>query len=1166
MARHVIDTLFKDVPNPLVRHHLDSFSDLLSTKIPTYIREKNPLSRSLADGREIRVFIGGRSGDNLKFLSPTYDSGDAILPHACRLNNRTYALEIRGQVDIDYVIGDEIITQSFPDEKIGSMPLMLKSPLCYLTTMTSDELYEAGECKFELGGYFVISGAEKALLTQETLADNMFYAEKRRQTSVAKLVAAGRVESSTDETKIEGSTKSEQFEYVAGIRTINESGTRGPYYHFLVLPPKNVRPSDPAKIARTDNYAEFYNKRLCTIRLHGFSKPVPVLSVFYALGITTDKDLYDTIFAGVPEKERSIYDETFSELVKSHELFLRQELSKEEDQSQDPNLLVMKRVCKPPTQAAVYINLFNDLFSHVEFRPKESAPSLYRRKAYLLGHMLKMAIDVSLEIKPNSDRDHYRYKRLSTSGDLCFAEFRRIYMDELASTMLLELDRRIEFERQNYTGKKLANLVRDNFDQYWRPRTLLYEMEKSFKGQWGGKNGVSQKLFRTSYLGTIAMLRRVNLGLDRNNKSYAARRLHGSSWGYMCPTDNPDGANVGLIKSLTVLASITTATPSLGLLKLIQEFKTFKPIQLIHPSKFSAAWTKVYLNSDLVGVFTGDAEDFHYDMIQKRRSREFSKFVSLSWNRIDNEYVVYTDAGRAVRPLYREGMKLEAVKRMNTWSTLDSKALDYIDSQETETLRIRMEPFSETQLSEIHGITIFSPSASIIPHSNFNQAPRNIFSCQQTKHAVSWFNTAFNKRFDKESTYWLWYPQRPLSQTWTARHISGKDGCLPYAENSMVALAIYSGYNQEDSIIINESALERGMFGTTYYHSYDIQEEIVNRTEQTHTEAVNILTNPRFRETVIPKEGLDYSKLDSDGVIKKGSHITPETVLVCIVTPITSEEGITYRDKSVTPIRGQIGEVDDVYRYVTPEGVRGFKIRVAEKRVTVPGDKFSSRHGQKGTIGIRLREEDMPYTASGLRPDLIVNPQAFPSRMTIGQLVEGMSTKAGVHLGSLIDSTPFSTQNRVDEMKDLLLKLGYHPYGLETMYNGQSGEMMDAEIFVGPTYYLRLKHMVEDKFNYRTRGPKTLLTHQPVEGRANDGGLRIGEMERDSLISHGLSKFLNESLMERSDKTSVLFQPESGYLGASKDDTGKVLQMPYAMKLFIQEVESIHVSVRLAAP
>jgi DNA-directed RNA polymerase beta subunit len=305
--------------------------------------------------------------------------------------------------------------------------------------------------------------------------------------------------------------------------------------------------------------------------------------------------------------------------------------------------------------------------------------------------------------------------------------------------------------------------------------------------------------------------------------------------------------------------------------------------------------------------------------------------------------------------------------------------------------------------------------------------------------------------------------------------------------------------------------------------------------------------------------------LDADGIILKGSPVTDQTILVGIVSPGFNESGqvIRYSDASSVPKRGQVGIVDEVYRYVTREGLKGVKIRVGEHRVPVIGDKFAARHGQKGTVGLRVAEEDMPYTANGIKPDMIVNPHAFPTRMTIGMFIEMMSTKLGIHLGSLIDATPFSTHNRVTETSELLLKAGFQTYGHEMLYNGQTGEMIETEIFLGPTYYLRIKQMVEDKINYRDTGPKKLLTHQPVEGRSNEGGLRIGEMERDVLISHGVSKFLNESLMERSDKSEILFQPEEGILDADTDTQPSILTAPYCLGLLIHELEAMHISTKL---
>ena len=1161
MARHVFNTFFADTSNPLVSHHLDSYADLLSTKLPEFLKASNPHKLILKDDRSIDVYIGGKDGSQLTYSPPTDELGNAVLPHTCRLENKTYSLEIRASIDIIYTIGKKVETVSFKSVLIGRIPLMLRSSLCYLSTMTTDQLYDAGECKFELGGYFIIGGAEKVLLTQERLGDNMFYASKRVYIPTSDSGKRSLVEKEAA-SRLKDATKGEKYEYTAGVRSSSEDGTKGPYSHFLIIPPENNTDLDRKELADILDYGSLSAKRLAVITLPGFVQPVPLLSVFYALGCTSDQDIYDTILAGLPDEDKVQYDEIFTQLVLSHDAFIRQEMKKEEDQDQDPNLLFLKRQTRTRSEAGVLMNLYEEMFPHCEQTPDGSASALYRRKAYLLGHMVRMAMSVAIGISDVSDRDHFRYKRLDASGDLCFQEFRRVFKD-LAKRMLVEMDSRIEFEQKTYSAEKIVNLVpEERISVYWKSYTLLNEFEKSFKSQWSGKDGISQELSRLAYLGSVAHLRRINLQMDKGTKVVEPRRIHSSSWGLVCPTDNPDGHNIGMIKSFTLLSSLSTATPS----KVVREY-LYKlgvhPLHLIHPSTWNPRWTKVFLNSDLVGVIQEKtANKIHTTLVNMRREKTLPFNVSLAWNRIENEYTIFTDAGRPIRPVYREGVGPDQVKKAKKWPDMRS-LFDYIDAQETETLKISMEPFSAKYPSEIHGLSMFSASASIIPHADFNQAPRNMFSCQQTKQACSWFNTAFHKRFDTIATH-LNYAQRPLSHTWTYNPMLG---CLPYGENAIVALAIYSGYNQEDSILLNDSALRRGLFHTTYYHSYDIMEEMVDIGAQVHTEFGNLETNPKYRDLVKRKEGYNYALLDGDGLIRQGSQIDDKTILAGIASPKMNSAGqvTDYSDVSYTTKRGQHGIIDSVYRYVTSEGLRAIKVRIAEHRIPVLGDKFSARHGQKGTVGMRIPEEDMPYTSTGQRPDMIVNPHAFPSRMTIGQFAETMSTKLGVYMGCCVDSTPFSASNRVPETRNLLEKAGFHPYAHEVMYNGQTGEMMEAEIFMGPTYYLRLKHMVEDKINYRSTGPKKLLTHQPSEGRSNEGGLRIGEMERDGLISHGMSKFLNESLMERSDGTKLLFDPETGLFDARADTETIQMNMPYAIGLFTKEIEAMHISMKLAS-
>jgi len=1162
MARHILDTFFKDTPNPMVRHHLDSFSDFLELKIPTFVEASNPIKLSLEDGRQIRIFMGGKDGA-IRYVSPVDEEGIAILPHACRLESKTYSFDVRMDVTVEYDYNGEIDTKTFDDVLVARLPLLLKSSLCYLRPMTSEQLYDAGECRFELGGYFIINGQERVLLTQESLGSNMFYARKRVEPPSPEAVRT-RTEKELVAT-LDKATKENKFEYIAGIYSESEDGTSRAG-HILTIPPKNAPITDSSTIAKETDYSNFSTNRLAMIQLPGFDNDVPLISVFYALGFTTDQDIYDVVLAGVGQSERTLYDSLFAELILSHEKFLKASLAKakDEDQTQDANMLVLKLQTRTRSYGAVYVNIYSKLFPHCEAQ-EESASSFYRRKGYLLGIMTRMAMDCALG-KPDSDRDHFRFKRLDASGDLCFKEFRRIYHEVVAS-MTLELDRRVEFEKQTYQGRALSNLIKEeglrNF--YWKAYTFKNEFEKSFKGMWGKKDsGVAQVLSRYSYLGTISHLRRVNLKMDKSTKQLEPRRLHSSSWGLMCPIDNPDGKNIGLIKSLTLLSSISTMVPSASLKAYVLEQPNTLKLSMIHPSTWNSVWTKVFLNSDLICVLLKDAEEFHQRMITERRNGNIGKFVSLTWNREDNEYIIHSDAGRPCRVLLREGTKPETVKILKSWDSI-LKHMDYIDSQEAECVRVSMDAFHPKYLSEIHGTGIFSASASVNPFSDHNQSVRNMFACQQVKQACSWYNSAFSKRFDTIATH-AHYPQRPLATTWTTDHVLG-GGCMPYGENAIVAIGIYGGYNQEDSILINEASIKRGMYEISYYHSYDESETMINEAAQLHTMIANVATDSKYRETVIRKDGKAYEFLDGDGVIKPGSEVNPDTILVGMVTPVMNGGGqiVAFRDASILPKRGQRGIVDSVYRYTTSDGLQGIKIRVIEVRDPVLGDKFGSRHGQKGTCGLRIPESDMPYTASGLRPDLIINPHALPSRMTIGQFLEGMSTKVGVHLGSIVDGTAFSTQQRLGDTKDSLIQLGYHPYGNELLYNGQTGEMMEAEIFMGPTYYQRFKHMVEDKINYRSTGPRTRLTHQPLEGRANDGGLRIGEMERDSLISHGISNFLNESMTLRSDAHEFLFQSETGLLDANPNYPTTKVAIPYSMGLFVHEIESMHISVKLSS-
>jgi hypothetical protein len=484
---------------------------------------------------------------------------------------------------------------------------------------------------------------------------------------------------------------------------------------------------------------------------------------------------------------------------------------------------------------------------------------------------------------------------------------------------------------------------------------------------------------------------------------------------------------------------------------------------------------------------------------------------------------------------------------------------------------------------------------NLIPFPESNQLPRNLFSCVQSKQGVSLYSSNYVNRFDKAAVV-MNEGQIPLTKT---RYLNYFNRCeQPYGVNTIVAIMSLNGYNVEDSIIVNEGSIKRGLFRTSYFSTYETKEDIEKGNEETYK---TIFSNTENKNIKNLKRGADYNFLDENGLIK------PETIMddkIVMVGRFTSSVGGSddnvYSDSSILPKKGQLGVVDKVVITEGEEGYRYAKVKIREERMPNFGDKLGSRIGQKGTVGCILSEADMPYTENGLKPDLIINPHAIPSRMTIGQLYETVLSKIGCMIGGYGDCTAMLGQNADKQtISNSLTQLGFHSSGNEVMYNGMNGLQLNSDIFIGPTYYMRMKHMTKDKINYRGTGPRTVLTRQSVDGRANDGGLRIGEMERDALIGNGMSHFLSESFLKRGDEYYVAICNQTGMIaiyneaqniflspfadgpiqfasGLEKDSFGmriktvsrfgrsfSIVKIPYSLKLLIQELQTMNVVTRI---
>ena len=440
------------------------------------------------------------------------------------------------------------------------------------------------------------------------------------------------------------------------------------------------------------------------------------------------------------------------------------------------------------------------------------------------------------------------------------------------------------------------------------------------------------------------------------------------------------------------------------------------------------------------------------------------------------------------------------------------------------------------------------------------------------KQAIGIYATNFRHRFDTMA-HVLNYPQKPLVQTKTSKLVHNDE--MPCGINVIVAIMCMTGFNQEDSIIMNKSAVDRGLFASTYYKTYKEQN---NRNHSNGEE--EFFTKPNMGNTNGIKP-FNYDKLADDGFIPENTPVTAGDIIIGKCMPQKKDTGIVYKDTSVSLKNNEYGYIDKnccgdkYFTNINGDGYTFTKVRVRNMRVPTVGDKFSSKHGQKGTVGILYRQEDMPFSMNGLVPDIIINPHAIPSRMTIAQLMECLLSKACVVNGEYGDATPFTNMSVENIAKELEAN-GLERYGNELLYNSRTGEQINTQVFIGPTFYQRLKHMTCDKVHSRgNAGPIVLLTRQPAEGRAREGGLRIGEMELDSCLGHSVMSFLKERFMESSDNYRVFVCKRCGMMAnvnperhiyackpCKNTSSFAEIRIPYAAKLLFQEMGTMSIATR----